>query len=358
MSSNTPRIGLYMPADDGSEPINVATDLNDNLEKIDSTVGFVPSTQATPPVAPFDGLTTYETDTGRAKFRRGGVWNYLLSAGSSFLGNVLIDTAYRIAIGTTVPTAILDLVVPNITSAPILKAKQDSESFPRVQLDHNSLSFGPGNINADTKIYRQSANTLSISGSVTMENSLTVAGNVFVPNLNISGDLNVDGNVTGDLFVSGSFGGNGIDVPRTIRKITDTNRTATNTSTADPELQFTVEANTIYAVEAMIFYISDAAADFKSSWIGPGTTNGLRAVIGQALSAANRDDATIRIGAYGMTGDLTFAGTTSNFNAVWERIHLTSDTAGTVSFRWAQVTSNPALTAVKAGSYIIVKKVA
>ncbi len=45
MASTTPRLNLYMPADDGSEPINVATDLNDNLEKVDASIGFVPATE-------------------------------------------------------------------------------------------------------------------------------------------------------------------------------------------------------------------------------------------------------------------------------------------------------------------------
>lgn len=359
MASTTPRLGLYMPADDGSEPVDVAIDLNDNLEKLDAVVGFTPSTSATPPTATFDGMSTYETDTGRAKFRKGGVWNYLLSAGSSFLSHLSLDSAYRFAIGTLTPTALIDLIVSNITSVPVLRARQASEANPRLEITHDSVKFGSGVATADTSITRTGAATLSVAGSVNMQNSLTVNGSASAASMNIAGDLNVDGNIIGDMNVTGSFTGTGLFVPRVIRKTADTSRSSTTVVTADPELTFAVEANSIYYVELFVLYGGDTAADFRSNWVHPTGTSGLRWVIGQGIGATSRDEATVRIGAYGLTSELSFgATTTGNFNGLQERLYFTTDIAGTLSYRWSQSASNAIATTVKAGSMIVVKKLA
>jgi hypothetical protein len=43
MSSLTTRVGLYKPADDGSEPPSVSTDLNGNWDIVESRIGVVPT---------------------------------------------------------------------------------------------------------------------------------------------------------------------------------------------------------------------------------------------------------------------------------------------------------------------------
>jgi hypothetical protein len=43
MSTTTTRLGLYKPASDGSEPPNVATDVNGNMDVLESMVGAVPT---------------------------------------------------------------------------------------------------------------------------------------------------------------------------------------------------------------------------------------------------------------------------------------------------------------------------
>lgn len=201
MGSLTPKLGLYMPADDGSEPINVATDLNDNLEKIDSNIGFVPSTSVTPPAIVYDGAATYETDTGRAKFRKGLAWNYLLSAGATFLSNVSLDAAYRFAIGTATPGALFDMLVTSITSVPILRARQSNEAQPRMQLDHDGIRFGGGSVTPETRIYRSASNQLSVVGNVSVGSSLSVTGTstmgaTSMASADVDGTLVVDGVAT------------------------------------------------------------------------------------------------------------------------------------------------------------------
>lgn len=62
----TPRLGLYRPKADGSENVNVLTDLNNNLDKIDQYVGFmtVPTQAARLAVAGFVGQAVRQADTG------------------------------------------------------------------------------------------------------------------------------------------------------------------------------------------------------------------------------------------------------------------------------------------------------
>lgn len=63
----TPRLGLYRPMSDGSENVNVLTDLNNNLDKIDSYMGFqVQPTQAArfAMTNAYVGMAVRQADTG------------------------------------------------------------------------------------------------------------------------------------------------------------------------------------------------------------------------------------------------------------------------------------------------------
>lgn len=62
----TPRLGLYRTASDGSENVNVLTDLNNNLDKLDTYAGFVsiPNQAARLATTGFVGLAVRQTDTG------------------------------------------------------------------------------------------------------------------------------------------------------------------------------------------------------------------------------------------------------------------------------------------------------
>lgn len=61
----TPRLGLFRPKEDGSENVNVATDLNNNFDKIDQYAGFmsVPNQAARLAVVGFVGMTLLQEDT-------------------------------------------------------------------------------------------------------------------------------------------------------------------------------------------------------------------------------------------------------------------------------------------------------
>lgn len=359
MSTNTPRVGFYMPADDGSEPINVATDLNDNLEKIDSVIGFVPATSSVDPTTMYDGVAAYESDTGRAKFRKGGVWNYILNAGASFLSNLYLDSAYRIGIGTGTPGAILDIAITSATAVPVLKLKQFSESTHRLQIDHDGIRIGGGSTAPDTRIYRPSANQIAITGSVSMANALSVTGDTSLSNLSVTGTFDVDGTVVGDLLTSGKLYGTGYNVPNIIRKPLDTLRTSTTTTADDPHFTFSAEANSTYFIQIFLYISSNTTADFKSAWSVPSGSGGLRWVLGEAIAGTDYATTTMRTSVHQPTTEVAIGGhSVSLFSGAMETAVIsTGATAGPITFKWAQNTSDANQTGIRQHSVMIYRKV-
>lgn len=212
MSDTTPRLGLYKPADDGSEPINVATDLNDNLEKIDSLIGFVPATEAVPPAITYDGMGRYNTDSGKVTYLKGMTWTQLLSAGVTFIGNIILDAANRIGIGVASPAAIVDVEVTDVTTVPMIKYKSTAEGNPRLQLDSDGVRVGAGTSATDVRIYRSASNQWSVVGDVSLGSTLAVTGaatlaDLDADNVGIDGTLDVAGaaNFAGVSKVSNMF---------------------------------------------------------------------------------------------------------------------------------------------------------
>jgi hypothetical protein len=201
MAENTPRLGLYKPADDGSEPLNVATDLNDNLEKLDASIGAVPATSSTPPPGVFNGMFRQNTDTeGLEYYRNNTTWTQILAKGAAFAGNILATVGNKIGIGTTSPGAVLDAIVGN--SADLLaRFRVSGDTQPRVQIETTGIKLGPGGATAtDVRLYRQNAATLNIDGNVVVEDNLQVNGTPsFTGGITVTGTTQLDGdtNLTG-----------------------------------------------------------------------------------------------------------------------------------------------------------------
>lgn len=136
-------------------------------------------------------------------------------------------------------------------------------------------------------------------------------------------------------------------VPFTTLKIKSADETVTSSTTLqdDNELAIAVRADAAYRVELHLVYSSGTTPDFKFGWSYP-------------------SGATMAVGAYE-----TFGGTFNGFAQVetdtppadglaaneplWLTGALfTSSTAGTLTFRWAQNTSDPGNTIVRKGSYL------
>lgn len=369
MASTTPRLNLHMPADDGSEPINVATDLNDNLERIDSVAGFIPSTAATPPSAIFDGMTTYETDTGRAKFRKGlaGAWNYLLAAGASFLSDIWMGMNNRLGMGTTTPSASVDIIVTTPTTAPVLKYKGNSEAFHRVELNYDGIRFGGGTVAPDVRIYRPTSNQISISGSVAMDGSLTVTGTTAVDNLNVSGDLNLGGVISTDVTVNGTvtvtdeLTGDAIGVSQFRRRTSDLLRANSTTPAVDSVFDFPVLGNAIYLIEMLICYSGLNTSDFKCSWNVPANSSGPRYCLGMPTGSSDMLATTTMITAIqGFTTEVSYGTVTQTaFAGAQEKLVLaTGADAGLVQFKWSQSTTSGTSSILRTGTTMKVTRIA
>lgn len=77
MAINTPRLGLRKPG--FTDPEQVITDVNNNLDKIDAAVNANVFTSSTRPANPHDGKLIYETDTKLIAIwsKNLGRWDYI-----------------------------------------------------------------------------------------------------------------------------------------------------------------------------------------------------------------------------------------------------------------------------------------
>lgn len=360
MSTNTPRLGLYMPADDGSEPVDVATDLNDNLEKLDNSVGFVPSTSSTPPSSPFDGMATYETDTGRAKFRASSTWKNLLAAGASFVSDILMSAGYKIGIGTLTPAAYLDVsrAPGTVTNDTVVRVKNSDQAHARLSLSMDSLQLGDGSAAPDVGFFRAAYGQIDIVGAVNMP-SLAVSGTLAANTLDVSADLDIGGSITSDATILGKLSGTGFNVPNIVRKTSDTTRTSTTTVADDPQLTFTAEANSTYFIQTWLIYSGSNAGDFKYSWTVPAGTSGIRWSLGESVGATDYASTTMRTSAHQPGTDVAFGcHTTGLFNGALDTaVFTTSSTAGPITLRFAQNSSSTDATTLRSGTVMTYTKV-
>lgn len=360
MATTTPRVGFYMPADDGSEPIDVATDINDNLERLDNSIGFVPSTSSTPPASPYDGMATYETDTGAAKFRGvGGLWKYLVSSGSQFLYDLLLGAGKKIGIGNLTPSAYLDIVQASGTvGGNVINVKNTDEANPKLKLSMSSLEMGDGTSPIDVSFSRVSAGQINIVGSVNMS-SVSVSGALSADSMDVTNDLDVGGDVTSDLTVLGKLSGVGYNVPNIIRKTADFPRVSTVAVADDPEITFAAEANSVYFVQTYLIYTAAAAGDLRYAWSVPAGTSGVRWVLGEAISGSDYTSTTMRTSAHSVTTEVVVGGHTVGLSsgAMDTAIFTTGGTAGNITLRVGQGTSSTDATTLRANTVTIYRKV-
>lgn len=363
MSSTTPRVGLYLPADDGSEPVNVATDLNDNMEKLDSAIGFVPATSASPPSTPYDGMATYETDTGRTKFRKGGVWTYLVSAGASFLSDIWLGVGQKLGLGTTTPAAAIEAVVTDSSVNPnVLRFRQTADTQPRIQIERDGFRLGPGGATVpDVRLYRPTANQIAVVGNMSLGNDLSVTGTTALATVNVTGNLNLDGDIVSDVNVIGNLSGTGQGFINLIRKTTDTTRANSITVISDPDFVFNAAANTTYFIELFMIYSGNATGDFRTVWSVPSGSTGLRWSLGQATAGTDREATTMRTGIHQPNTEIIYGGFSATaYNGGQETMTITTaGTAGPIQFRFAQGTANATDPAIlRAGSIMQYRVVA
>lgn len=128
---------------------------------------------------------------------------------------------------------------------------------------------------------------------------------------------------------------------RTAVKPSDTSRASTIAPAADPVLALTVAANATYLVECVGVWTSGGGG-FRADWTGPA---------GATMVWTDNDGSS----SPDLGTDLTFAATTGT---TFKGALVVGATAGTLTFRWAQNTSNAAATVLKAGCYLRLERVA
>ena len=357
MGTSTPRLGLYKPENDGSDTVDVSTDLNANYDKLDSTMGFVPATSSTEVTGIFDGMAKHETDTGHAFFRKSGVWTQLLAAGSTFLSNLLLGTGTKLGIGIAIPTAIIDAwtTAGNV----FMKFSHTGDTNPRVQVEDAGIKFGPGNAATDVRLYRNGVEQLQVEGDTTFEDDVNIQGTASTVNLNVTGNLDLDGTVLQDLNVTGSVIAGGIGQLKVARKLVDTPK-ANNSLGSDPELTLTVDANSIYEVKAYLFVSGDAAADVITQWSAPTGATWLRHCFGPAPSSSSYLDTTMHARAANIDFSIQYGlSSTSTYGCIQEQgLLITAGTAGSLTLRFAQFSTNATTTVMRALSSVVLRKIA
>lgn len=174
-----------------------------------------------------------------------------------------------------------------------------------------------------------------------------------------------DGNVTvaGNLTVTGN---NGF---LTARKTTDTSRTSTTTLANDPQLTFSVAANSTYLIDGFIKY--SGPGDVQLAWALPsgalgewsGFGNGTSVVSGTAGGGTQQDASTswgytMRTESTDISLGRTYGGITTTPFAVHIRGTLrVGATAGTFALQWAQGGSNATASVVYTDSHLRLQKV-
>ena len=153
----------------------------------------------------------------------------------------------------------------------------------------------------------------------------------------------------------------------TIKKAGDSTTTLDATLSADSELTFSADDEGLYLIELFVIYFSPTSADFKWRISTTGTWRGTQGGFWELMgglttalafetvdpSAVNDTDQIPGAAGRNSGGVGTAAGNEATL-AIRALVH--TDTAGTVSFDWAQQTSDAGTTTLKTGSVLRYKK--
>jgi hypothetical protein len=189
----TSRLRLYKPAADGSDNVNVVTDLNNNLDRLDAIVSFVPVTTGTYPASGYHGQAFYETDTGKAFVnvstsastitkRQVLLEGASFGASATYTGGVFSGGEFRSTQATGAGRAFV--------------ARIGAESWDRWRVDQDgAMAWGGGSAETDVYVYRSGIGELTIGGdggaTLTLDGDLVVGGDVSAANVDVSGDLSL-----------------------------------------------------------------------------------------------------------------------------------------------------------------------
>jgi hypothetical protein len=164
--------------------INVVTDINDSMDKIDATIGTTVCTSGTRPTGTdrWDGRQIYETDT-----RRTYVWANALTAWLPMLVGRSTDGPYLLGQSTDTSGEGINSR-GSVAGANMWRSRVTSDANPRFTVDADgAMNWGPGSAAVDTKLYRSAADTLKTDDSFVAVGSVTAANLVITTGATIAG---------------------------------------------------------------------------------------------------------------------------------------------------------------------------
>lgn len=156
----------------------------------------------------------------------------------------------------------------------------------------------------------------------------------------------------------GNFGGSttsGGTTKETLSKVKTSRESVTSSSTLqdDNDFTFSVKANTTYAINGKLFVSASSAGGIQWVFAVPSGASG-RLNIDSGASAFDGFDIDITSGQSSSTNIVM---TNTSQSGKLSGFVTTSSTAGTLTFQWAQHTSNATATFIERGSTMILTEV-
>lgn len=152
------------------------------------------------------------------------------------------------------------------------------------------------------------------------------------------------------------------DLSNYIKKLVDQTITSSTALTNDNELLLPVVANATYEVTAHIIYTAGAAAatnGFKQGWSAPAGASMDWVGHGKIDTDGTNSAASVWMAALSIGSQLSHGGAGATQLVVVDHGWLEiGATAGNLQFKWAQATSSGTGTVVKAGSRLLLRRVA
>ncbi|WP_328932617.1 MULTISPECIES: hypothetical protein [unclassified Streptomyces] len=162
---------------DGSETVNVGTQLNANLDKIDLNMNFRVCTSTTRPSVVYAGMSIYETNTGNCYVSNGS------SPASASWTSQLLTTSGPVSV---TGTNLLNLS-GSATGTDKMAVLVAGDTFDRMRMRADGyIEWGSGSAARDTNLYRSGVNTLKTDDVFSALTETTTSGLVAATNFTTS----------------------------------------------------------------------------------------------------------------------------------------------------------------------------